>query len=114
LEKTYFSIERRRAVCGDQEVFRKYNEFLKDLGKALIYSGVDCNDHKMKLAINLFMGLTAETFSEVLAFSLYNLFKDLGLIIAHEVQRKNGLAKIMKSRPNSAIENQKLNNVVHR
>lgn len=56
-------------VGGNNEVFQKYEKFLNDLGKAVIYLGADGNGHKMKLAINLFLGLTAETFSEVLAFS---------------------------------------------
>jgi 3-hydroxyisobutyrate dehydrogenase len=56
-------------VGGDQEVFKKYEKFLNDLGKTVIYLGADFNGHKMKLAINLFLGLTGEMFSEVLAFS---------------------------------------------
>lgn len=56
-------------VGGDQEVFQKYEKFLNDLGKTVIYMGADGNGHKMKLVINLFLGLTGETFSEVLAFS---------------------------------------------
>jgi 3-hydroxyisobutyrate dehydrogenase-like beta-hydroxyacid dehydrogenase len=56
-------------VGGDHEVFQKYEKFLNDLGKTVIYLGADGNGHKMKLAINLFLGLTAETFSEVLVFS---------------------------------------------
>lgn len=56
-------------VGGDHEVFQKYEKFLNDLGKTVIYLGADGNGHKMKLTINLFLGLTAETFSEVLAFS---------------------------------------------
>lgn len=56
-------------VGGDQEVFQKYEKFLSDLGKTVIYFGADGNGHKMKLVINLFLGLTGETFSEVLTFS---------------------------------------------
>ncbi|HWQ47499.1 MAG TPA: NAD(P)-dependent oxidoreductase [Methanosarcina sp.] len=56
-------------VGGSQEVFEKYEKFLKELGKSIIYLGVDGNGHKMKLAINLHLGLLAESFSEALAFS---------------------------------------------
>lgn len=56
-------------VGGNQTVFEKYEEFLKELGKTVIYLGEDGNGHKMKLAINLHLGLLAESFSEALTFS---------------------------------------------
>lgn len=56
-------------VGGSHEVFEKYEKFLKELGKSIIYLGADGNGHKMKLAINLHLGLLAESFSEALAFS---------------------------------------------
>lgn len=56
-------------VGGNHEVFKKYENFLKELGKSIIYLGSDGNGHKMKLAINLHLGLLAESFSEALAFS---------------------------------------------
>jgi len=56
-------------VGGSREVFQKYEKFLKDVGKTVIYLGADGNGHKMKLAINLYLGLFAESFSEALAFS---------------------------------------------
>jgi len=56
-------------VGGNYEVFEKYESFLKELGKSIIYLGSDGNGHKMKLAINLHLGLLAESFSEALAFS---------------------------------------------
>ncbi len=56
-------------VGGNHEVFKKYENFLKELGKSIIYLGSDGNGHKMKLAINLHLGLLAESFSESLAFS---------------------------------------------
>lgn len=56
-------------VGGNHEVFEKYENFLKELGKSIIYLGSDGNGHKMKLAINLHLGLLAESFSESLAFS---------------------------------------------
>jgi 3-hydroxyisobutyrate dehydrogenase-like beta-hydroxyacid dehydrogenase len=56
-------------VGGSHEVFEKYERFLKELGKSIIYLGADGNGHRMKLAINLHLGLLAESFSEALAFS---------------------------------------------
>lgn len=54
---------------GNQEIFKKYEKFLSEIGKTVIYLGEDGNGHKMKLVINLHLGLLAETFSEALAFS---------------------------------------------
>ncbi len=56
-------------VGGNHEVFQKYGNFLNELGKTTIYLGADSNGHKMKLAINLHLGLLTESFSEALAFS---------------------------------------------
>ncbi|MGB9928522.1 MAG: NAD(P)-dependent oxidoreductase [Methanosarcina sp.] len=56
-------------VGESQEVFQNYEKFLYELGKTVIYLGVDSSGHKMKLAINLHLGLLAEAFSETLAFS---------------------------------------------
>jgi 3-hydroxyisobutyrate dehydrogenase-like beta-hydroxyacid dehydrogenase len=56
-------------VGGSSEVFQKYEKFLNEIGKTVIYLGADGNGHKMKLAINLYLGLFAESFSEALAFS---------------------------------------------
>ncbi len=56
-------------VGGSREVFQKYEKFLNDVEKTVIYLGADGNGHKMKLAINLYLGLFAELFSEALAFS---------------------------------------------
>lgn len=54
---------------GSREVFQKYEKLLNNIGKTVIYLGVDGNGHKMKLAINLYLGLFAESFSEALVFS---------------------------------------------
>jgi 3-hydroxyisobutyrate dehydrogenase-like beta-hydroxyacid dehydrogenase len=108
-------------VGGDEDVYRDAEGFLDEIGKNVIYLGKDGNGHRMKLAINLYLGLVAESFSESLtlagkmgldaktfvdtinktphrnyftegkgpkivakdfepAFSLDNLFKDLGLV----------------------------------
>jgi len=49
--------------------FKNIEAFLKDVGKTVIYLGIDGNGHKMKLAINLYFGLFAESLSEALVFS---------------------------------------------
>jgi 3-hydroxyisobutyrate dehydrogenase-like beta-hydroxyacid dehydrogenase len=56
-------------VGGSREVLQKYEKFLKELGKSVIYLGADGNGHKMKLAINLHLGLLAESFSEAMVFA---------------------------------------------
>ncbi len=56
-------------VGGSREVFQKYEQFLNDVGKTVIYLGAEGNGHKMKMAINLYLGLFAESFSGALAFS---------------------------------------------
>ncbi len=56
-------------VGGSHEVFQKYEKLLNELGKTIIYLGADSNGHRMKLAVNLHLGLLAVSFSEALAFS---------------------------------------------
>ena len=55
-------------VGGDRRLFGKYEDFLKDLGNA-VYLGEAGAGHKMKLAINLYLGLVAESFAEAMVFS---------------------------------------------
>ncbi len=57
-------------VGGSNEVFRKYENFLNELGKTVAYLGADGNGHKMKLDVNLYLGLIGESFSEALVLSL--------------------------------------------
>ncbi|MFI5449920.1 MAG: NAD(P)-dependent oxidoreductase [Candidatus Bathyarchaeia archaeon] len=57
-------------VGGSQEVFEKYQNFLNELGKTVAYLGADGNGHRMKLDVNLYYGLIAESFSEALILSL--------------------------------------------
>ena len=57
-------------VGGSQEVFGKYQNFLNELGKTVAYLGPDGNGHKMKLDVNLYYGLIAQSFSEALVLSL--------------------------------------------
>jgi 3-hydroxyisobutyrate dehydrogenase-like beta-hydroxyacid dehydrogenase len=57
-------------VGGSQEVFQKHQNFLNELGKTVAYLGADGNGHKMKLDVNLYYGLIAQSFSEALVLSL--------------------------------------------
>ena len=57
-------------VGGKKEVFQKYQNFLNELGKTVSYLGSDGNGHKMKLDVNLYLGLIGESFSEALVLSL--------------------------------------------
>jgi 3-hydroxyisobutyrate dehydrogenase-like beta-hydroxyacid dehydrogenase len=57
-------------VGGSNEVFQKYQGFLNELGKTVEYLGADGNGHKMKLDVNLYLGLIGESFSEALVLSL--------------------------------------------
>ncbi len=56
-------------VGGDRAIFQKYQEFLGELGKTILYLGEDGNGHKMKLAINLYLGLVAASYSEALVLA---------------------------------------------
>jgi 3-hydroxyisobutyrate dehydrogenase-like beta-hydroxyacid dehydrogenase len=56
-------------VGGSNEVFQKYQSFLNELGKTVCYLGPDGNGHKMKLDVNLYLGLIGESFSEALVLS---------------------------------------------
>jgi 3-hydroxyisobutyrate dehydrogenase-like beta-hydroxyacid dehydrogenase len=56
-------------VGGSIETFQKYQTFLKEFGKSVVYLGVDGNGHRMKLDVNLYLGLMGEAFSEALVLS---------------------------------------------
>jgi 3-hydroxyisobutyrate dehydrogenase-like beta-hydroxyacid dehydrogenase len=56
-------------VGGSKEVFQKYESFLNELGKTVSYLGADGNGHRMKLDVNLYLGLIGEAFSEALVLS---------------------------------------------
>src|SRR5271167_3243429 len=53
-------------VGGRNEVFQKYQGFLNELGMTVAYLGSDGNGHKMKLDVNLYLGLMGEAFCEAL------------------------------------------------
>ena len=56
-------------VGGGHEIFQRYQSFLEELGEAVVYLGADGNGHRMKLDVNLYLGLMAEGFSEALVLS---------------------------------------------
>jgi 3-hydroxyisobutyrate dehydrogenase-like beta-hydroxyacid dehydrogenase len=56
-------------VGGSGEVFQKYQSFLNELGKTVLYLGADGSGHKMKLDVNLYLGLIGESLSEALVLS---------------------------------------------
>jgi 3-hydroxyisobutyrate dehydrogenase-like beta-hydroxyacid dehydrogenase len=56
-------------VGGSEQVFGSHESFLKELGKTVLYLGGDGSGHRMKLVINLYLGLAAESFSEVLVLA---------------------------------------------
>ena len=56
-------------VGGSDDVFRKYQDFLEELGTRSSYLGKDGNGHKMKLDVNLYLGLIGESFSEAFVLS---------------------------------------------
>jgi 3-hydroxyisobutyrate dehydrogenase-like beta-hydroxyacid dehydrogenase len=56
-------------VGGNEDVFRKAEGFLNEIGKTVIYLGAEGNGHKMKLAVNLYLGLVAVSFSESLTLA---------------------------------------------
>ena len=57
-------------VGGDEGTYRTLQPLLRDLGKTVIYLGAASNGHRMKLAVNLYLGLVAESLSEVLVLAL--------------------------------------------
>lgn len=56
-------------VGGDQSVFSKKQEFLNQLGSTVIYLGKPGNGHKMKLILNLHLGIMGLAFSEAFVLS---------------------------------------------
>ena len=56
-------------VGGEKELFQKYEKFLRELSNKILYVGPEGYGLKMKLVINLYLGLVAESFSEVFVLS---------------------------------------------
>ncbi len=56
-------------VGGRKEVFEKRLPLLNQLASSVLYLGDDGNGHKMKLLFNLYLGMVAVAFCEVLTLS---------------------------------------------
>ena len=54
---------------GSKDLFQKNESFLNQLGNPVMYLGPDGSGSRMKLVVNLYMGLIAESFSEAFTFS---------------------------------------------
>jgi 3-hydroxyisobutyrate dehydrogenase len=56
-------------VGGMRETYTKYLDFLRQLGKEVMYIGPDGCGHKIKLAYNLYIAISGSGFSEALVFA---------------------------------------------
>ena len=56
-------------VGGDERVFERDREFLNQLGSTVIYLGKPGSGHKMKLILNLHLGMIGLAFSEAFVLS---------------------------------------------
>ena len=56
-------------VGGNEDVYRRAEGFLNEIGKTIIYLGEDGSGHKMKLAVNQYLALVAVSFSESLTLA---------------------------------------------
>jgi 3-hydroxyisobutyrate dehydrogenase-like beta-hydroxyacid dehydrogenase len=56
-------------VGGKEDVYNMFEGFLNELCDPVVYVGPDGSGHKMKLAMNLYLGLAAESFSEAVVFA---------------------------------------------
>ncbi len=82
-------------VGGDTDVFQKYQDFLSELGKVVEYLGPAGNGHKMKLDVNLYLGLIGESFSEALVLSLKQGFEANKFVdIINKSPHKNTFSEI--------------------
>jgi 3-hydroxyisobutyrate dehydrogenase-like beta-hydroxyacid dehydrogenase len=82
-------------VGGSNEVFQKYQSFLNELGKTVSYLGTDGNGHKMKLDVNLYLGLIGESFSEALVLSRKQGFDAKTFVqVINETAHKNTFSEV--------------------
>jgi 3-hydroxyisobutyrate dehydrogenase-like beta-hydroxyacid dehydrogenase len=82
-------------VGGSNEVFQKYRNFLSELGKTVTYLGTDGNGHKMKLDVNLYLGLIGESFSEALVLSQKQGFDAKTFVqVINETAHKNNFSEV--------------------
>lgn len=56
-------------VGGDEKLYESASPLLHDLGKTVLYLGGPGSGHRMKLIVNLYLGLMAESLSEALVLS---------------------------------------------
>ena len=56
-------------VGGDEETYMKHVDFLRQLGREVIYIGSHGAGHKIKLAYNLYLAILGSGFSEALVFA---------------------------------------------
>jgi 3-hydroxyisobutyrate dehydrogenase len=75
-------------------VFERYSNLLNDLGKTVAYLGADGNGHKMKLDVNLYLGLMAEAFSEALVLSQKQGFDAKTFVgVINQTSHRNGFSE---------------------
>jgi 3-hydroxyisobutyrate dehydrogenase len=78
-------------VGGKEETYKKYSDFLHQIGRELMYIGPEGAGHKMKLAFNLYLAFVATGFSEAMTFA-----QKLGLTpeefvnVVNKTPHKNG------------------------
>jgi 3-hydroxyisobutyrate dehydrogenase-like beta-hydroxyacid dehydrogenase len=81
-------------VGGSEEVFERYRAFLDELAKTVAYLGADGNGHRMKLDVNLYLGLMAEAFSEALVLSQKQGFDARAFVdVINQTPHKNGFSQ---------------------
>jgi len=78
-------------VGGKEQTYKKYSDFLHQIGSEVMYMGREGAGHKMKLAFNLYLAFLATGFSEAMTFA-----QKLGLApeefekVVNKTQHKNG------------------------
>jgi 3-hydroxyisobutyrate dehydrogenase len=78
-------------VGGKEQTYKKYSDFLHQIGSEVMYMGPEGAGHKMKLAFNLYLAFVATGFSEAMTFA-----QKLGLTpeefvnVVNKTQHKNG------------------------
>lgn len=77
-------------VGGSEEQFRMYEGLLNELGSPALYIGKSSMGHRMKLIVNLYLGLVAESFSEAFVLSLKLGFEpDAFVSVLNRTNHKN-------------------------
>jgi 3-hydroxyisobutyrate dehydrogenase len=56
-------------AAGPKELFEKYEKFLNELGNPVLYLGPEGAGLRMKLVVNMYLGLNAESYSEAFVLS---------------------------------------------